>query len=339
MIQTRLFCTTFLVSLFLGWISPLLAQPTGELFESDEVLEMTLTADFVAFLGDRGMKAKSQKATLTYTDLAGNSATAELKIKVRGHYRRDPMICYFPPLRLNFDKDDDLPAPFTGQDKLKVVTHCQEEEFIFREYYIYKAFNMLTDQSFKVRLAKITYVDVNDARPEETSYAFIIESEEELAARFGGEPVDDGLTLGANDVERTQLSRVHMFNYMIANRDFDIQVRQNVKVVQPSDGLPLVIPYDFDWSGMVNASYTKLNTQPGPVYLDRRRFKKLCRERTELDMTLTEFLDIRERIWNMYESSPYLTQEQIKESLGYYKIFFRTAYKAKTMKKVFMTCE
>jgi hypothetical protein len=306
-----------------------------ELFGQEELFECTIKADFASFLADRTGKAKAQMAVISYQMPNGMEMDLPLKIKVRGHYRRDPLVCYFPPIKLDFDKDLTKPAPFQGQNKIKLVTHCDEEQYIFREYYLYQVCRMLTDKSFRVRLAKVTYQDINSARPTETRYAFMIESEEELAQRLGGEPLDDDVPIQPEDVDQEQLALVHLFNYMIANKDFDIQVRQNVKIVDQRKGKPLVIPYDFDWSGMVNAPYTKLSDNEGPVYEERQRFKSLCLSEAEYQSLVDRFLGIEDQVIALYEHAPHFTEEQKTEIIDYFKTFFKQIKNPKTISKVF----
>ncbi len=326
--------------LWLGSLSSLTAQFDSDepgLFDSDDVLEMTLKTDFVALMANRTEYPEDFRAELSYPTTSGEVVDVPLKVRLRGRSRRDPAYCDFPPLKLDFDKDDDLPAPFHGQNKLKLVTHCQSEEYIFREYYLYKVFQLVSDYSFRVRLCRITYEDVNGEWETQVSYAFLIEPEKQLARRLGGDPLDDDISLRLDDVDREQLTRVHMFNYMAANRDFDVRIRQNIKVIAMTEGKPIAIPYDFDYSGIVNAEYTKDTDQVGqPVYEDRVRFKRLCRTEEEYQAVLDEFEAIEDDIVALYESSPYFSEESVDEILGYFQQFYRTSRKKKTMRNVFL---
>lgn len=254
--------------------SPSLAQKP--LFQSEEVLQLSLTADWGAVQVDRGSNPKYHAATITFTSSSGEESTAELKVKARGNFRKDPFLCGFPPLRVNFDKDDDLPEPFTGQNKLKMVTHCADDEYILREYHIYRMYQIFSDYSFLVRLAKIDYVDSKGELPTSTHYAFFIEDEDDMASRLGAVAIDEDILVEAEDVTEEDLLRVHMFQYMIANLDFVVSDRQNVKIITNPEmgGRPLVVPYDFDWSGLVDASYTFQTDRS--AYEARQKYKKLC---------------------------------------------------------------
>ena len=97
----------------------------------------------------------------------------------------------FPPLRLNFKRDNTEGTLFEGQNKLKLVAHCQDaeeqyKEYVVREYLVYKAYQLLTDKSFRVRLLKMTYVDKANEDKKMEKYGFLIESDEMLAARLEG---------------------------------------------------------------------------------------------------------------------------------------------------------
>lgn len=336
MYTTALFRTLLLICCLAA--SPLWATQSREfgiLFDDTTLLELTIEADFVAFLADRGGRPSYHDATVRY-QADGEEVSIPAEIRVRGRFRRDPLTCDFPPVRLKFNKHAELPPLFEGQRKLKLVTHCKEEAYIFREYYLYKAYNLLTEQSFRVRMARVTYRDINGAREEEIRYAFIIESEEEMAQRNGGDPLDDDVSMHPGTVNEAGLTRVHMFNYMVANKDFDITIRQNVKIITQPEGMPVVIPYDFDWAGIVDASYTKVGSAKNEeAYFTRRRFMPLCRTEAQYEATIQEFEAIRPALTQLYERSPYLSAADQKQALAYFANFYKTIRKKKTMKKVF----
>jgi hypothetical protein len=124
---------------------------------------------------------------------------------------------------------------------------------------------------------------------------------------------------------------------MIANRDSRVEDRQNVKVItNPASGKPIVVPYDFDNSGIVDAAYTKLKGDDKPTYFRRREFKALCREEAEFQETFDRFRAIQPQLFDLYQSSPYLSSAAKKETLKYYKNFYKTIKKKKAMQQVFL---
>ena len=290
----------------------------------------------MAFLNDRGGSPSYHDATLTYKDSDGKEQTTKIEIKARGRYRRDQLICHYPPIRMKFPKKYDHPPLFKGQHKLKLVTHCQDEQYVLREYYLYKAYNLLTERSFLVRLVKINYIDSEGVAPSEFRYAFFIEDEKNMAKRNKGTPLDEAISFSNNDVDRETLTLTHVFNYMIANKDFDLRVRQNLKVITNGNNQPIVVPYDFDWAGMVDASYTKLTSSRKPVYFERRVFQALCRTEEEFRAAFTKFQSVKDQLFAMYKNSRYLNSTVIKESLKYYKNFYRTIGKSQKVEEIFV---
>jgi hypothetical protein len=185
-------------------LATLLALPASgtaqALFASPDALHLTLATDLRALLRDRGDERQDHPATLTFMDSTGNPVALEIAVRTRGNFRLRRSTCAFPPLRLDFPKQRTAGTPFAGQDKLKLVTHCQSrasfEQNLLHEYLVYRILNLLTDKSFRARLARVTYRDL--ARPTDslTRYAALLESDAELAARHGARVVEQRGVVG-----------------------------------------------------------------------------------------------------------------------------------------------
>ena len=134
------------------------------LFDAEDPLELTLAGDLRPILKDKSDDRPYRPAQLWLHDENGDSVAFDLGVKTRGFYRRKYLDCDVPPLRLNFKKKQVKNTVFDRQDKLKLVTHCNDnvdafEQYTLQEYLIYKTYNLLTDNSFRVRLVRITYAD------------------------------------------------------------------------------------------------------------------------------------------------------------------------------------
>ena len=132
------------------------AAAANPLFESDELLEVTLEGPLAAVLRDDRGEPEQFPFTLT---VAGQNIPVQ--VRQRGNFRR--LNCRFPPLRLNFKKKETKGSVFEGQNKLKLVTHCKKssryQQYLLLEYQTYKILNLLTDNSYKVRVVKVHYLD------------------------------------------------------------------------------------------------------------------------------------------------------------------------------------
>ena len=157
------------------------------LFQSNDVLEVRLTAPIRALIVDRPFE-EELLGSLRFEDADGQLVDIDLKVRTRGKFRRDRKNCLFPPLRLNLKKSQVKGTLFNKQHKLKLVTHCElsgkYEQALLKEYVAYRVLNVMTDISFRVRLLKITYVDSEGERDDDTRYAFLIEHKKRLAKRI-----------------------------------------------------------------------------------------------------------------------------------------------------------
>lgn len=219
---------------------------------SEATLELNLDSMFANRRNDDEIPA-----TLRF---AGKDSIVEawpLKVNVRGRFRR--MNCDFPPLKLNFDKDDLRAAGLETHDDLKLVTHCldrpQGDEYVLREYLAYKMYRVLTGISFRAQLVKITYIDTEDEAPF-TRLGIILEDEKELAARLDGTLCEDCYNTPYQAFDKFSLAVLDLFQYMIGNIDYKPKLLRNLKLLKPEDGSKYhLIPYDFDFSGLVDPPY------------------------------------------------------------------------------------
>ncbi|MFQ5609973.1 MAG: hypothetical protein ACE5F8_06855, partial [Woeseiaceae bacterium] len=163
------------------------------LFRADDVVKVTITAPIGQLMDERPLE-EELPGTLSYVDDTGKEISIEIQIRTRGRYRRQPRICRFAPSRLNVKTEQARNTLFHKQDKLKLVTHCRDrakryEQGVLKEYLAYRIFSELTDYSFRVRLLRINYVDVDKPKRERVSYGFVIEHRDRLAKRIGRDPL------------------------------------------------------------------------------------------------------------------------------------------------------
>ena len=178
------------------------AAEGAPLFNSHGVLELTLRAPMNTLRRqDRSDEDSEERpAKLEWTNPDGSIESQDIQVQTRGIFRLNKRNCDFPPLRLNLKKGAVEGTLFENQDKLKLVVPCklgQEywAQYVLSEYLSYRMLNVLTPLSFRVRLARVTYIDsTGEDDPVEKRYGFIIEDDSDMAARNGG--YKDGLAGG-----------------------------------------------------------------------------------------------------------------------------------------------
>lgn len=184
-----------------------------------------------------------------------NGRELDLDVTVRGRFRR--RTCVMPPLKLQFKKDGLRAAGLNSHNDFKLVTHCTDDEAgqdaVLREQLVYELYNTVApDASFRTKLLTVTYVNTVDGS-ETTSYAILIEDADELKGRMEGKKCKECYALPAGKIANAET--VALFQYMIGNSDFSNRMLRNMKLVSNDDNSYTAVPYDFDFSGLVNARY------------------------------------------------------------------------------------
>jgi hypothetical protein len=300
------------------------ASDTLPLFASDEPLELALVADFGSLGRDRAQDPEDRPALLALAD----GDTLEVGLRPRGHFRRDPRYCSFPPLRLDLKREDARGTVFEGQDKLKLVVPCRPErpgyeELVLREYLLYRVWGLVSDVALRVRLARIRFVEASDPSDASARWAFLIESDDELAARVGGEAVDipEGKGVPPAYLHPFASTRLAVFQYMIGNTDWSDSGAHNVLILAVGSRI-VPVPYDFDFAGAVEAPYAA-PAEGLPIRSVRQRlYRGWCRPGLDTEDILQRFRDARPAIESLYRSFTPLPEQVREETLAYYSQFF-----------------
>ena len=302
------------------------ADSLPPLFSSHEVLQLTLEADFRQLRGDRSQDTEYRPGRISFDQPDGSTRTLDVGVKTRGIFRLRRNVCRFPPLRLNFRTREAAETVFAGQDKLKLVVHCQDhsdeyEQYVLREYLAYRIYASLTPFSFRVRLARITYIQTG-ATDSLTKFAFFIEDEDRLARRTGGTIVDSaGVSQMALDEEHAALFAI--FQYFAGNTDWKVSVGHNVKLLQRGQRFPVAVPYDLDWSGVVDAPYAVPDPDLNISDVTQRVFISPCLTQYDLDRVLTMFRVHKTEIYGLIQGQEGLDQRSREQTLEYFEQFYR----------------
>jgi hypothetical protein len=294
------------------------------MFSKDDILHLALRFDLRTYTGKKPTD-EYLPAVLTYFVTDKDSINKEIKLKSRGVMRND--ICSFPPLMLNlknagFEKED-----IKKIEKIKVVTHCDygNENYLFMEYIVYKLYNVLTDYSFRVRLAKIDYINTGKKAKSISSYCFFIEPLNILAERIGSNPVPSP-KLSQQNIIPSSMDRMAIFNYMIGNTDWSVPNQHNCKVLTGHDfnypGLGIVVPYDFDYSGIINTDYAVPYEGLGLKSVMDRRYLGACRTKEEFDLALNEFREKKAEFYRVINEFPLLNDKTRKPMIKYLDSFY-----------------
>ncbi|MGK2863722.1 MAG: hypothetical protein ACSLE0_17450 [Chitinophagaceae bacterium] len=312
-----------------------------EFFAGTRVIEMTLVADYKKLIREKLKKVFDQNyqpATITCVFPGNIKVTEEVEIRARGIYRREE--CHMPPLMVNFKTSRSGTLKNLG--RLKLVWPCgngeYDEQLILKEFLAYKIFNLLTEKSFRVRLISMKYQDNNDKMKPQSFYAFFIEDVDDMAKRnkcIEVEPVRPH----TESTNRKQATLVSLFEYMIGNSDWAIPIYHNVKLIRnKKDSLsaPFVVPYDLDYSGLVNARYA-IPPESLPITSVRQRFYLgFPRTMEELQSALDIFRNKRKEMYALIQNFDPLSAQNKKEMIKYLDEFFEATEKERYVKDLFI---
>ena len=167
-------------------------------------------------------------------------------------------------------------------------------------------------------------------------YAIVLEPEEELAARLGAEPVELGVTHFVH-LEDEQANQLALFQYMIGNTDWNVNNLHNLITMKLPEVRKLTpIPYDFDYSGLVNAPYA-VPHESLPISNVRDRYHKgQVMTEEELEPLIEKFKAFRPEFIAACEDLKKIDQKAGEESLKYLSYFLDMLDKPKAMVQVFV---
>lgn len=295
------------------------------LFENDEILEITLRFDVTTYLRKKPID-DFLKADLIINPGKPDSISRKIRMKTRGEFRR--RYCSMAPIELNLKKVDFGYSDLDSIDKLKLVTQCRyglnDESYLLREYLVYKLFNAVTDTSFRVRLLRVNYIDNVRGRKPMTQWGIFLEPAEMLGKRTNLIQVKTA-NLNQRHIIPFDMDRMALFNYMAGNYDWSIPGQHNVKVFKPTSTLGqlgIAIPYDFDWTGIVNASYAIPVEETGLKTVRDRLYLGICRSPEVFERQLNLLEAKKDQFYSIINEFPYLQQREKQDITRYLDTFF-----------------
>lgn len=253
------------------------------LFASDAVLRLTIKGPIAQIAQSAAQSRQPRDAVLIVPGAAPE--TLAIQLSPRGITRLKREVCQFPPLRVRFQRPPGPGSLFAGQKQLKLVTHCRAvasfQQHLLLEYAAYRLYNQLTPASFRARLATIDYVDEAN-RPITTRLGFFLEDIDDVASRNAMRRPVTGDRILLAQLSSADAARVAMFEYLIANRDWSTRsgppgercCHNAPPIARAGASANFVpVPYDFDFSGLVDAPYA---VAPDGSSVRLRRYQGFC---------------------------------------------------------------
>jgi hypothetical protein len=218
---------------------------------------------------------------------------------------------------------------FAGQDRLKLVTQCRESEsharYLELEYFAYRMYEQVAEAAFQVRWSKVRYVDTERDDEERVAPAFFLEPIGIVAERLGLQAVAVP-SLRLEQLDPRALARLALFQFMIGNTDWAVTQPTSGEnacchngdvLARPGNpGSVVIVPFDFDHAGIVDAAYAKPDERLGIRSVRERLYRGFCATNGYLDETIAAFNAARPAIEALLEERP-LTPETRAAAASY----------------------
>ena len=327
--------------LVLAWPAAVVAKPPSPptpLFASDAPIRVTIQGPISSIASNRSETPRP--ATMTV-----DGVTYPITLSARGITRKMSDICDFPPLRVQLTAAAPQGSLFDHQKRLKLVTHCKRspdfQQKVLLEYSAYRLFNLITPMSFRARLANVDYVDAN-GRPYISRVGFFVEDFDDVARRNGMAEARVGPNIPAQRIEPNSGARFGVFEYMISNYDWSMRAGpagteccHNARLMSAAAGdLLTTVPYDFDYSGLVDATYA---VPPEGIPIDnvrQRTYRGYCSHLAQARAVTSDLSSRRGEFVGLFATIPGMSSATQAKAASYLQGFFADVDSG----RIFKTC-
>lgn len=271
---------------------------SAPLFDDEELLSVIIEAPIRTLVAQR--KTEGEYAgTLRYTDASGEQQSVAIVLKPRGNSRLE--MCNYPPLKISFDPQETTDTLFADQRSLKLVTQCMRDraadDWLYLELGAYRAFSLITPNSYRTRELVVTYRDTESNGRERVQPAFFVEADHQVEERLGLRRIRPPQVDPAQ-LSSTQTTYTMLFQYLIGNTDFAVKRGSSGEGcchngrVFARDGAQrdyVIVPFDFDQTGIVNTDYAQADERLGIRRVTQRLYRGFCWQNEELTDAISLF--------------------------------------------------
>lgn len=298
-------------------------QSIFDKLSKNDLLEFELLVDFDSLILSK-KEEKYYPATFSFKDENDAFVIEEINVATRGKTRKN--ICDLPPLRFKFSVPLLNKYKLAEYSTLKLVTPCKDEpsseDLVMKELLCYQMYQELTEQSFRAQPAKIEIKQKESDKISSKKRAFLIEHKREMAKRIGGVLLNKSV-LKIKSIDVKSYNLLVLFQYMIGNTDWNLSRRHNIKLVQiEGNSAPIPVPYDFDYSGLVNAEYAIPHPNLPIKNIRERLFQWKGKDTEILKEPIAQLLEKKEALLNLMENCQLENKKEKTSMINYVKSFF-----------------
>lgn len=302
-----------------------IGRPTP-FFQETKPLRFSLTVDVAQLRADTADEAPTRDGSVSYRDAGGQIVVVPVRVKTHGRWRLTH--CEFPPLSITFPNNQAPDSPFAGLRKARLTSYCKDhpayEQYVLQELQLYRVYQLLTPFGHTPRAAHVEYADARSGRVRATRHAFFLDDRDAVAERMQSALLKaKGAT--ASDLQPYHRTLMGLFEYMIGNTDFLISELHNAFLLGTPEGETIPVPYDFDYSGAVNAIYAAPNPLLPIKSVRQRHYRGFCADSTEYQKVFALLNQRRKAIYGLYDDQvgKLLRLDVANDTKKYFDEFYR----------------
>ncbi len=280
-------------------------------------------------------KEEYQPSVITFRLPNGDIEEWPSKLRSRGNIRKE--VCYFPPLKLNFKEKQLEENGFDSLDILKLVVQCNKNKktckYTRKERLAYHLYEQIDTLHFQTRTIEIELY--NNGVLYDELIGFLVETEKHYASRTNCKVAETG-TIRSSALLRNHFLKMGFFQYMIGNPDYAIPNKHNVEILQTPDKKFVAVPYDFDYSGLVDTDYSIPHESLPIKSVKDRIFMHKNVSKNEAMATAEYFSSMKDEFYSVIDHADYLIEEDRKDVKSFLNNFFKLLESDKRIEKEFV---
>jgi hypothetical protein len=117
-----------------------------------------------------------------------------------------------------------------------------------------------------------------------------------------------------------------VFQYMIGNFDWYVSRPHNIETIKALNiftDKAIPVPYDFDFSGIVDAPYAIPREDLGLRSIQQRVYLGVCSQQDQWNDVLMAFMELKEPFFSMIRDFEWLNRQDKEQMISYLNQFYR----------------
>ena len=335
--QIICFLLISLVSLPNTFFAQNLTESDSDLFDEQHLLSLKFK------YSNKELKKETNDSTyiaseLSYQNDDGSWTPINIDLRARGNFRRNN--CYFVPIKISIKKKDYQNTKFDGHKKLKMVVPCllqkDGNDNVLKEYLAYKFYETISPYHFRTRLVNLELIEPRGNKEKMHNVkAFLVEDDKKIAKKFDGKVVERSIHPLAQD--QLNSIRCEFFQFMIGNTDFSNLEQHNTTLLYVDKDI-YPIPYDFDMSGLVNASYSvvsqTITNQSNIRSVTQRMYRGFKRNLDLIEQVRQQYVAKRSEIFQILDDlkPQFENESEFEDAKSFIQDFFNILMNDKEFK-------